>query len=132
MQQRFDVDIISSYTLRTGVIASIILIIVGISMVFINGHAGTYTLQEISSYNYSLHVNSKNVDLLALFSGLAAFDGLYYIALGLWILIFTPITVVVISLLSFIETRNHLYIAMSLIVLFNLFFAMLVIPRFVF
>ncbi|MDS0257296.1 DUF1634 domain-containing protein [Thermoplasmatales archaeon AK] len=131
MPQKFDVDTISSYTLRTGVIASILLIIAGTALLFIQGHGGAYSLDQISSYNYSFHINSARINLLALWVGLAQLNGLYFIALGLWVLIFTPITVVVIALLSFIETKNHLYIVMSLLVLFNLFFAMLVIPRFV-
>jgi uncharacterized membrane protein len=39
--------------------------------------------------------------------------------------------VVFIGWLSFLEDKNYLYVGMASIVLFNLFFAMLVIPRFI-
>ena len=56
--------------------------------------------------------------------------GVYFVSLGLWILILTPISVVFIAVLDFIKEKNRLYVIMSLIVLFNLFVAMIVIPRF--
>ncbi|MEM0157632.1 MAG: DUF1634 domain-containing protein, partial [Thermoplasmataceae archaeon] len=62
-------------------------------------------------------------------AGLAHLDGFYFITVGLWVLIFTPISVVVLSIVTFIAEENRLYLIMAIIVLFNLFFAMLVIPR---
>ena len=75
-------------------------------------------------------IDSKSVSLSKIVSGLSAIDGLYFITVGLWVLIFTPITVVFIGWLSFFDDKNYLYVGMASIVLFNLFFAMLVVPRF--
>lgn len=74
-------------------------------------------------------MNSKFIYLGLIPKGLLDLDGIFFIATGLWVLVFTPITSVVIALVSFYLTRNKLYIALSIIVLFNLFFAMLVIPH---
>ena len=88
---------------------------------------------NVSNYNYALAhgIDSKSVSLSKIVSGLSAIDGLYFITVGLWVLIFTPITVVFIGWLSFFDDKNYLYVGMASIVLFNLFFAMLVIPRFI-
>lgn len=53
---------------------------------------------------------------------------MYFISLGLWVLIFTPITVVVIATVYFAREKNYLYVGMSVVVLFNIFVAMLIVP----
>jgi uncharacterized membrane protein len=55
-------------------------------------------------------------------------DGIYFIALGLWTLIFTSISVVIVRLLWFAIDRDRKFVIITLLVLFNLFFAMLVVP----
>ena len=108
-------------------------IITGVIIMMIRGGADGYTISQIANYSQgpSGHtLYSSLIPLNNLFSGIYSIDGAYYVALGLWVLIFTPITVVVIALISFIETKNNLYIALSSCVLFVLFFAMLVVPHF--
>jgi Predicted membrane protein len=49
----------------------------------------------------------------------------------LWVLIFTPVTVLFDALITFAHERNKLYTILDAIVLFNLLMAIFVIPRFV-
>jgi uncharacterized membrane protein len=127
-----DDEVIISYFLRAGVLISVSFIIVGVIILFAKNGGDGFTLSQMSSYNYALAhgIDSKSVSLNKILSGLSTIDGLYFITVGLWVLIFTPITVVFIGWISFLDDKNYLYVGMATIVLFNLFFAMLVVPRF--
>ena len=128
-RKQVDIDGITSIILRIGVLSSLALIVAGVALLFIKGTGDGYSITAIASFHSTVNsslLNPKNIP-----AGLIAIDGLYFITLGLWVLIFTPITVVFTSMVSFISDGNRLYIVMSLIVLFNLFFAMLVIPSFI-
>jgi uncharacterized membrane protein len=107
-------------------LSSLSLIIVGVILLFIRGSADGVSISQIASFHSTF--NSSYLNPTHIVQGLIAVDPLYFITLGLWVLIFTPITVVFTSMVTFITAGNRLYIAMSLIVLFNLFFAMLAIP----
>lgn len=125
---------IISASLRVGVLTSLISLIAGITMMMIQGGAtiGTekYTMSQISSYTQSVTLYSKLIPLNNLFNGMYHLDGAYFITFGLWVLIFTPITVVIIALVAFVEEKNRLYVFLSSCVLFVLFFAMLAVPHF--
>ncbi|MGC8608640.1 MAG: DUF1634 domain-containing protein [Thermoplasmata archaeon] len=127
MAVKFDRDILISDALRIGVIASAIFIIIGVALLFIKNGGYGYNLAQVASYHSVL--NSRLILLGNIPQGLESLDGIYFIATGLWILVFTPISSVVIALISFYLTKNKLYIVLGIIVLFNLFFAMLVIPH---
>ncbi len=124
---KFDRDLAISHALRIGVITSMAFIITGVALLFIKNGGYGYDLAQIANYHSTL--NSKLILLGNIPKGLMSLDGVYFIATGLWILVFTPISTVVIAFLSFYLTKNKLYIVLSAIVLFNLFFAMLVIPH---
>ena len=125
-------DTIASYTLRIGVLTSVTFILVGVVLLFVRGGIPGYSLSQVANFNNS-SLNSRLIMLTfsAIGKGLVELNGFYFIALGLWILIFTPISVVVISILIFLDEKNRLYMALAIIVLFNLFFAILVIPHLV-
>ncbi len=125
--EAFDQDSVSSYILKTGVISSVTLILIGMALLFIKDGALGYTLSQVSSYNVNLHINSAILDLAKLPSGLYHLDGIYFISLGLWILVFTPVSVVVTAIVAFVWERNKLYILLSAIVLFNLLFAIFIL-----
>ena len=127
-----DDEVIISYFLKAGVLISVSFIIVGVIILFVKNGGDGFTLSQMSNYNYALAhgIDSKSVSLNKILSGLSAIDGLYFITVGLWVLIFTPITVVFIGWVSFLDDKNYLYVGMASIVLFNLFFAMLVVTRF--
>lgn len=130
MTRDINIDRIASYTLRTGVLTSVSFILVGVILMFVRGGALGFNLSSISNFN-DMTINSKLISLSfsAIASGITHLDGFYFITVGLWVLIFTPISVVVLSIVTFLAEENRLYLLMAIIVLFNLFFAMLVIPR---
>ncbi len=127
MPKQIDLDIVTSYTLRTGVVLSLLLIVSGVILLFIRNGGMGYSLNYLAHYTQTL--SSSGIPLSQIPQGIASFDGIYYITLGLWVLIFTPITVVFIAIIDFLREKNRLYVAMSIIVLFNIFFAMIVVPR---
>ncbi len=116
-----------SIALRAGVILSISLVILGSSIVMI--HNGIIPVQSgvLTSVDSNVNTNSGSVHLSDIAVGVMHLSGMYIIALGLWVLIFTPIAIVVIALVNFAFRGNRLYVVMSSIVLFNLFFALVLI-----
>ncbi len=121
-----------SLILRLGVLISLALLVVGVALIFVMHGAGGYSIEQIANYNTSSGptLNSSALPLSGILTGLVHFNGLYYIALGLWVLIFTPISIVIVALAEFAYLKNRLYIVLSVIVLFDLFFAMIVVPIF--
>ncbi|MEM0155026.1 MAG: DUF1634 domain-containing protein [Thermoplasmataceae archaeon] len=133
--KEIDIYKLISATLRAGVLLSISSLIAGVVLMFVRGGADGYTIQQISYYSTPPPTNttlySKLIPLNNIFAGIYHLNGAYFVSFGLWVLIFTPITVVFFSLISFVRERNALYIILSSAVLFVLFFAMLVVPHFV-
>ncbi len=112
--------------LRVGVIISMLLILAGFLLIWLSPQNG----------------NSGNISALAGFStlGLSAADfvtgiasgaGIYYIMLGLVVLLATPVVRVLLSVIWFALEKNPLYTVITLIVLLNLLLAIFVIPRLV-
>ena len=124
-----DLDLVTSYTLKTGVVTSIAFILAGTILLFVRNGGMGYSLSYLAHFTQTL--NSSGISLSRIPQGIASLDGVYFITLGLWILIFTPISVVFIAIVDFLREKNRLYVIMSIIVLFNLFFAMLIVPRFI-
>ena len=127
-KKELDLDLITSYTLKTGVIVSLFFIVFGTILIFVRNGGMNHDLAYVSDFS-NMNFNSKFIPLGGIPAGLAALDGVYYVTTGLWVLIFTPISVVFIAIIDFLKDKNRLYVVMSILVLFNLFFAMLVIPR---
>lgn len=118
-----------SLVLKIGVLTSMSFVVIGVLLIFITGRADGYSLSELSNLTapYTSQLNSSTLDPSGILHGLSVLDGAYYITLGLWILVFTPISVLVISILEFVRDQNYKYVIISLIVLINMFFAMLFI-----
>ncbi len=123
----FDQEGVTSLILKSGVVVSLFLILFGTILIFTVRHADHLTLSQIADIYSTTIINSSQIGLGDLLSGSLSLDGIYLISLGLWVLIFTPISVVFVGLIDFELQKNYRYVIMSLIVLFNLFFAMLVI-----
>ncbi len=123
----FDQEGVTSLILKSGVVVSLFLILLGTILIFTVRHADHLTLSQIADIYSTTIINSSQIGLGDLLSGSLSLDGIYLISLGLWVLIFTPISVVFVGLIDFELQKNYRYVIMSLIVLFNLFFAMLVI-----
>ncbi len=132
---KYEFNDILSTVLRLGVVVSIILLATGVTLIFVMHGADGYTIDQIASYGSgsgtsSFSINSSSLPLTGILNGVVHLNGLYFISLGLWVLIFTPISIVLIALAEFAYLKNRLYVVLSVIVLFDLFFAMLVVPVF--
>jgi len=57
-----------------------------------------------------------------------SFNGLNFIILGLLTLIATPIARIVLGIVSFAMEKDKLYVIITVIVLFNLIFAIFLLP----
>jgi len=126
---KFSIEKAISYSLIIGVIISSGLIVLGLAFIFAQGGAGSYGFAQISSFTST--VNSKTFGVSEVFSGLRTFNGISYIYFGIMVLIITPIMRVALLIFQFFYERNKLYFTISVIVLFNILFALLVLPRFV-
>lgn len=131
--RRRDLNNVLSFVLRMGVVLSLALLLTGVTLIFVFNGADGYTLEQIANYQPAsgsggFTLNSSSIPLAGMLNGLIHLNGIYYISLGLWVLIFTPISIVVLALADFLMVKNRLYIVLSLIVLFDLFFAMFVVP----
>jgi uncharacterized membrane protein len=116
-------DIIG-YTLRIGVILSILFLITGLSLIFISGQENLF--QELINLNSNL--NSKNFRIEMIISNLISLGGIGFIYFGLIILIATPISRVFLGILQFYKERNWIYFIITLIVFFNIIFSIFFIP----
>ncbi len=129
---KLDQDSITSMILKSGVILSLSLIILGVVLIFIRGGGDGISLSQIANYhNPGYTITSKSLLPANFLQGLINGDGLYFISVGLWVLIFTPLTVLIDALVTFGHERNKLYTLLDAIVLFNLLIAIFVIPRFI-
>ena len=128
--KNFDDTMVVSHFLSGGSILSLLFIVSGIILLFVKREGDGFTLQQIASYSYSLThgIDSKDIQTNSIIQGVLKLDGIYFIALGLWLLIFTSISVVVVRLVWFATNKDRKFVIITLVVLFNLFFAMLIVP----
>ncbi|MGP6239393.1 DUF1634 domain-containing protein [Cuniculiplasma sp. SKW4] len=122
---------IVSWILKIAVFLSIGLVTIGAALMFIFNGADGYTISQIESYNSKINITSSAFSPVLIPSGILALNPIAFISLGLWVLIFTPVTVLFSSLVDYIYTRNKLYVILTFLVLLNLFTAILIIPAFV-
>ena len=121
-----DYDTAIAYVFRAGVLVSIALILVGVLALFVEGNSNGFTLSQVSSpysdVNSSIFLPGKVVD------GVSSFRPLDLIFMGLLVLTAIPVIGVGIALVHFILQKNKLYTAISAVVVFNLMFAIFVLP----
>ena len=107
-----EMDDVIAYVLRIGVVISVILILVGAVLLFLQGGSNGFTIGELAST--SSKINSSLFSFSDIMNGLLSYQGLDFILLGLIVLIITPIARVVASVLSFMYERNWLYVVITL------------------
>ncbi|MEL9990444.1 MAG: DUF1634 domain-containing protein [Thermoproteus sp.] len=120
-----ELEDIIGYTLRIGVIISVALILAGLVLLVIKPPA-PHILSQLAEPR-SL-INTSSISPLAALAGTSSLNGLDVILLGLMVLIATPVLRVVFGLIQFARERNVIYVVITSIVLFNLFFAIFIIP----
>lgn len=112
--------------LRYGVILSALIIALGILRL---GTTASYT--EVSSflaYNPSIPHDGISLSLSGLMTGVASLDPVSLIELGIMVLIATPVSRVMISILLFGAEKDRQYVLITSVVLALLLFSMLVTP----
>lgn len=121
-----DMNDLVSYVLRIGIVASILLIAVGLVFLFATGGSNGFTLNQIASSNTI--VNSSRFSTPAIINGLPRYQGLDFILLGIIVLVATPVMRVFLSILAFLREKNWIYAAITLIVFADLMVAIFVVP----
>ena len=121
-----EMDDVIAYVLRIGVIISVILILIGSVLLFVQGSSNGFSIGELAST--SSKINTSLFSISGIMNGLLSYQGLDFILLGLIVLIITPIARVIASVLSFMYERNWLYVVITLIVFIDIMVAIFVVP----
>lgn len=120
-----------SFILKAAVSLSMACLVVGIVLLFIKNGADGIPLSHFANYQKYSNVSSSLFSPVMIPSGIITLDPLGFISLGLWVLIFTPVTVLFSSLIEYIYQKNKLYVLLTFLVIFNLFTAIFIVPAFV-
>ncbi|AFZ69814.1 putative membrane protein [Caldisphaera lagunensis DSM 15908] len=129
MREMVEFEDVIGWALRIGVIISAILIIFGFALLIIHNGAYPYTLNQL--INPKSNINTKTIGFNSIISGIMSFNGLDLIMLGLVVLIATPVLRVFIGIIQFAREKDYLYTIITIIVFFNLMFAIFIIPHIV-
>jgi len=119
-----DLNDVIGYTLRIGVIISVILIIIGLFLIY--GNSNFNDLVSPHSRTNTSIIDPHAV-LVQAFHG----DGIDLILLGLMVLIATPAARVFIGIIDFAVKKDKLYTVITIIVFFNLMLAIFILPFFI-
>jgi uncharacterized membrane protein len=105
---RVSIEDASSWILRFGVVASVAVMLIGVSVSFLHNHVQVERMQD-SRFDYQLS---------AIWSGLQEVRGKAIIETGIYLLVLTPIMRVVTAMVLFAaEERDWLYALITLLVL---------------
>ena len=113
------------YTLRIGVLVSVALILAGLVLLVVRPPEPGLIAQLSNPRSL---INTSSISPMQVISGSRELNGMDIILLGLMVLIATPVLRVALGLVQFARERNYIYVAITAIVLFNLFFAIFIIP----
>ena len=109
------VEILISNLLRTGVVTSLTIIVIGTVMTFVH-HP-----QYLSSRTELQHLTQPGAafphDLKRVSQGLSRLEGRSVIVLGLLLLIGTPVMRVAVSIVAFLYQKDYVFVAVTSIVL---------------
>ena len=120
-----ELEDIIGYTLRIGVLVSVALILAGLVLLVVRPPKPGLIAQLSNPRSL---INTSSISPMEVISGSGELNGLDVILLGLIVLIATPVLRVAFGLAQFARERNYIYVAITAIVLFNLFFAIFIIP----
>lgn len=121
-----DFNDVIAYSLRAGVLISAALLFIGFMLLIIEGRAGYYSISQVTS-TASL-INSSYFNANTLIKGTMSMNPIAIMFLGLVLLIATPVLRVVLGLAQFIREKDYIYSAITAVVLFNLLFAIFILP----
>ncbi|MHB2037300.1 MAG: DUF1634 domain-containing protein [Nitrososphaerales archaeon] len=125
MDSRVDFNAIISNVLRYGVTISTALLVVGAIMILAGDKSPNFPsdMSRLISADYG----RPTLNFTKLVVGVAAFDPLFIVQLGLLILLATPMVRVAASIFLFAAERDMIYVALTVSVLAVLLFATFVI-----
>jgi uncharacterized membrane protein len=113
-----DVQLILGTLLRFGVVLSMAVVLIGgILYLFSHGTAAVH-------YSNFKAERADLTSIAAIFSGLINLNGKAIIQFGIVLLIFTPISRVVLSVFSFLLEKDYMYVLIGLIVLSVILFSL--------
>ncbi|MEG2338298.1 MAG: DUF1634 domain-containing protein [Clostridium sp.] len=106
-----NVESIIIRVLRVGVVISSLIIILGISLLFITGNSD---------------FNTDNISFSMVFTSAANLHPSYIIMIGLLVLILTPVFRIIASLIMFYNQKDRTYVCITIIVLIILSISFLI------
>ncbi len=119
-----EMNVVISNVLKYGVLASAILIGLGIAILFLNTPPGfPSTTSQLLAANYG----KPTLDPTQLLTGVVNANPVYIIELGLIVLLATPVARVAASVLMYAVEKDKMYVAITLFVLIVLLFGLFVI-----
>jgi uncharacterized membrane protein len=107
------VELLISTILRTGVVVSLVTIVVGMVLSFLGNPAYTSSAGGTSALSANAQFPHT---LAAVFSGLAAGNGEAIAALGILVLIATPVVRVLVSVFTFVYQRDRVFTVITIVV----------------
>jgi uncharacterized membrane protein len=109
------IELLISNLLRTGVVASLCLIVLGTVLMYV--HHPEYLRRSPGVQRYATAAGTFPRSLRDVWQGLVTFRGQAVITLGLLLLIATPVMRVAVSILGFLYERDRAYVVITTIVL---------------
>jgi uncharacterized membrane protein len=119
-----DMNVVISDVLKYGVLASAILIGLGVVILFLNT---PQSFPSTTSALLAMNYGKPTLDLSQLLSGVAGANPVYVIELGLIVLLATPVARVAASVLMYAMEKDKMYVAITLFVLIVLLFGLFVV-----
>jgi uncharacterized membrane protein len=104
--------------LRVGVLLAMVVVLIG-GIIYMISDGGAPT-----DYSNFVPGSSDLTSFSAILNGLLDFDGKAIIQCGILLLIFTPVSRVILSVVSFFLERDYLYVAIGLVVLTIILFSL--------
>lgn len=117
------VEIVISTLLRTGVVVSIVLIALGVALLYVNHPASMNSEEQLQAMTRPGAEFPHTI--AAVVSGIMVLQGEAVIALGLLVLIATPVMRVAISIFAFLHERDGKFALITFVVLILLLLSFL-------
>ena len=113
-----DMQLIMGNLLRVGVVLSMTVVFVG-GVIYLLGYG-----EQTADYSTFVVDEAGFFSLASIWTGLLEMNGKAIIQLGILLLIFTPISRVILAVISFIMERDYLYVLIGLMILVIILFSL--------
>ncbi len=120
-----ELEEVVGYIARVGVYLIFFFLIVGSVLLFIEGKGDGRSIAQIASVHSTFNTSQISSSIIY---GIEKGDPVSFISIGLMILVAIPVIWIITGIVKYALERNKIYTIVSLIVLFDLLFAIFVIP----